>query len=71
MLCLIDYGMSLQEAVEAPRVWTEGHALEVELAVPDSVHASLASMGREASGCAYAARCYLAAATPYSYGPAA
>ena len=31
--------MSLQEAVEAPRVWTEGNALEVELAVPDSVRA--------------------------------
>ncbi len=27
---LIDHGMSLQEAVEAPRVWTEGNALEVE-----------------------------------------
>ena len=32
---LIDHGMSLQEAVEAPRVWTEGNALDVELAVPD------------------------------------
>ena len=30
---LIDHGMSLQEAVEAPRVWTEGNALEVEHAV--------------------------------------
>ncbi len=36
---LIDHGMSLQEAVEAPRVWTEGNALEVELAVPDGVRA--------------------------------
>ena len=32
LLNLIDHGMSLQEAVEAPRVWTEGNALEVELA---------------------------------------
>ena len=37
MINLIDHGMSLQEAVEAPRVWTEGNALEVELAVPESV----------------------------------
>ena len=27
---LVDHGMTLQEAVEAPRVWTQGHALEVE-----------------------------------------
>ena len=30
LINLIDHGMSLQEAVEAPRVWTEGNALEVE-----------------------------------------
>ena len=39
LINLIDHGMSLQEAVEAPRVWTEGNALEVELAVPESVRA--------------------------------
>jgi gamma-glutamyltranspeptidase/glutathione hydrolase len=44
---LIDHGMSLQEAVEAPRVWTEGNALEVELAVPDGVRASLALLGHK------------------------
>src|ERR1700694_3656183 len=44
---LIDHGMSLQEAVEAPRVWTEGNALEVELAVPDAVRAKLTAMGHE------------------------
>ena len=27
---LIDHGMSLQEAVEAPRVWTQGFNLELE-----------------------------------------
>lgn len=27
---LIDHGMSLQQAVEAPRLWTEGHHLELE-----------------------------------------
>ena len=42
---LIDHGMSLQEAVEAPRVWTEGNALEVEAAVPDDVRAALTSLG--------------------------
>jgi gamma-glutamyltranspeptidase/glutathione hydrolase len=44
---LIDHGMSLQEAVEAPRVWCEGNALEVELAVPDRVRTALASMGHD------------------------
>src|SRR5437016_2686124 len=33
---LIDHGMTLQAAAEAPRVWTEGNALEVEPAVPGS-----------------------------------
>jgi gamma-glutamyltranspeptidase/glutathione hydrolase len=47
LINLIDHGMSLQEAVEAPRVWTEGNALEVERAVPERVRAKLASMGHE------------------------
>jgi gamma-glutamyltranspeptidase/glutathione hydrolase len=47
LINLIDHGMSLQEAVEAPRVWTEGNALEVEPAVPDGVRADLASMGHK------------------------
>jgi gamma-glutamyltranspeptidase/glutathione hydrolase len=45
LINLIDHGMSLQEAVEAPRVWTEGNALEVERAVPEGVRARLRSMG--------------------------
>src|SRR5258708_21694932 len=44
---LIDHGMSLQEAVEAPRVWTEGNALEVEPAVPESVRTRLTSLGHQ------------------------
>src|SRR5690348_7027672 len=44
---LIDHGMTLQEAVEAPRVWTEGNALEVESAVPESVRKKLAAMGHK------------------------
>jgi gamma-glutamyltranspeptidase/glutathione hydrolase len=47
LINLIDHGMSLQEAVEAPRVWTEGNALEVELAVPQSVRTQLATMGHK------------------------
>src|SRR6202012_4241478 len=39
LITLIDHGMSLQEAVEAPRVWTEGNALEVERTVPEPVRA--------------------------------
>lgn len=27
---LTDHGMSLQQAIEAPRIWTEGHELEIE-----------------------------------------
>jgi gamma-glutamyltranspeptidase/glutathione hydrolase len=44
---LIDHGMTLQEAVEAPRVWTEGGVLEIEKAIPDAVAAELKSRGHE------------------------
>jgi gamma-glutamyltranspeptidase/glutathione hydrolase len=44
---LIDHGMSLQEAVEAPRVWTQGQELEVESAVPETVRADLAGRGHD------------------------
>ena len=47
LINLIDHGMSLQEAVEAPRVWTEGNALEVEQAIPESVRARLRAMGHQ------------------------
>jgi gamma-glutamyltranspeptidase/glutathione hydrolase len=47
LINLIDHGMSLQEAVEAPRVWTEGNALEVEQAVPEAVRAKLIAMGHQ------------------------
>lgn len=42
---VVDHGMSLQEAVEAPRVWTQGQELEVEAAVGDEVRAGLAARG--------------------------
>jgi gamma-glutamyltranspeptidase/glutathione hydrolase len=47
LINLIDHRMSLQEAVEAPRVWTEGNALEVEFAVPEAVRAKLRSWGHQ------------------------
>jgi gamma-glutamyltranspeptidase/glutathione hydrolase len=47
LINLIDHGMSLQEAVEAPRVWTEGNALEVEQAIPESVRTKLRAMGHQ------------------------
>ncbi|HEY2133926.1 MAG TPA: gamma-glutamyltransferase [Acetobacteraceae bacterium] len=45
LLNLIDHGMSLQEAVEAPRVWTEGNGLEVEYAIPQAVRDALIARG--------------------------
>jgi gamma-glutamyltranspeptidase / glutathione hydrolase len=47
LINLIDHGMSLQEAVEAPRVWTEGNALEVEFAVPEAVRGKLTAWGHK------------------------
>jgi gamma-glutamyltranspeptidase/glutathione hydrolase len=45
---LIDHGMTVQEAVEAPRVWTQGHALELEPGIAESVFAELRSRGHDA-----------------------
>jgi len=47
LLNLLDHGMSLQEAVEAPRLWTQGQAVEVEMAVPEGVRTALSAMGHE------------------------
>src|SRR5262245_13601310 len=47
LLGLIDHGMSLQEAVEAPRVWTEGPVLEVEHGVAPSARAGLEGRGHK------------------------
>jgi gamma-glutamyltranspeptidase/glutathione hydrolase len=44
---LLDHGMSLQEAVEAPRVWTEGPFLEVEHGVPPVVRLGLEARGHK------------------------
>jgi gamma-glutamyltranspeptidase/glutathione hydrolase len=45
---LIDHGMSLQEAVEASRLWTQGYSVEVEKSVPAKVLAQLRERGHEA-----------------------
>ena len=42
---LIDHGLSLQEAVEAPRVWTEGGSLEIEQGFPEALAQGLAARG--------------------------
>jgi gamma-glutamyltranspeptidase / glutathione hydrolase len=42
---LIDHGMTVQEAVEAPRVWTQGHALELEGGIAQPVFEALRDKG--------------------------
>lgn len=44
---LLDHGMSLQEAVEAPRVWTQGYGLELEPAFSNATAQALAARGHE------------------------
>ncbi len=44
---VIDHGMTLQEAVEAPRIWTQGQELEVETGVPQAVRSALATRGHD------------------------
>jgi gamma-glutamyltranspeptidase/glutathione hydrolase len=45
---LIDHGMTIQQAVEAPRVWTQGHALELEGGIAQSVFDALLAKGHDA-----------------------
>jgi len=44
---VIDHGMTLQEAVEAPRVWTQGQALEVEAGIAPAVRHELTVRGHD------------------------
>ena len=44
---LLDHGMTLQEAAEAPRVWTEGGVVEMEEAYAGGVQDALADRGHE------------------------
>jgi gamma-glutamyltranspeptidase/glutathione hydrolase len=42
---VIDHNMTLQEAVEAPRVWTQGQELEVESGIPEEARRALTQRG--------------------------
>ncbi len=42
---LLEHGMSLQEAMEAPRVWTQGESVEVEKRYGDAAMAGLKALG--------------------------
>jgi gamma-glutamyltranspeptidase/glutathione hydrolase len=44
---LIDHGMSIQEAVKAPRLFTQGFGVEVEKSVPADVLAQLRDRGHD------------------------
>ena len=44
---LIDHGMSPQEAAEAPRLWTQGQALEVEASFPQGSQDALRARGHD------------------------
>jgi gamma-glutamyltranspeptidase/glutathione hydrolase len=46
---LIDHRMTTQEAVEAPRVWTQGQEVEIEDGVPESVRTAVAAKGHRVS----------------------
>jgi gamma-glutamyltranspeptidase / glutathione hydrolase len=45
LINLIDHGMSLQEAVEAPRLWTQGQALEMEAGFGGAAEVGLRALG--------------------------
>jgi gamma-glutamyltranspeptidase/glutathione hydrolase len=47
LMAVIDHGMSVQEAVEAPRLWTQGQAVELESGFPQDVRDALAAKGHE------------------------
>ncbi len=47
VLNLVDHGMSLQEAVEAPRAWTQGDALELESGIAPAVRSGLEALGHK------------------------
>ncbi|MCI0882559.1 MAG: gamma-glutamyltransferase [Chloroflexi bacterium] len=42
---LVDHRMSAQEAVEAPRVWTQGQEVEIETGISEEVRSAVAAKG--------------------------
>jgi gamma-glutamyltranspeptidase/glutathione hydrolase len=47
---IIDHKMTSQEAVEAPRVWTQGQDVEIEVGIPESVRVGVAAKGHRVTG---------------------
>jgi len=47
LIGVIDHGMSVQEAVEAPRLWTQGGPVELENGFPQAVRDALVARGHE------------------------
>ena len=47
MMNIIDHGMSLQEAVEAPRQWSEGPTLEMENTYPEAIYGQMRARGHK------------------------
>ncbi|MCS6892271.1 MAG: gamma-glutamyltransferase [Rhodovarius sp.] len=45
VLNLVDHGMTAQQAVEAPRIWTQGGPLELEPGISPAAEEALAAMG--------------------------
>jgi len=45
LMNVIDHGMTLQEAVEAPRLWTQGQTVEVEASFGEDVRTGLTARG--------------------------
>ena len=45
LINLIDHGMGLQQAIEAPRLWTQGFGLELEPQFPDTLADALQQRG--------------------------
>ncbi len=45
LINLIDHGMGLQQAIEAPRLWTQGFGLELEPQFPDALADALQQRG--------------------------
>ncbi|MEC7648934.1 MAG: gamma-glutamyltransferase [Pseudomonadota bacterium] len=42
-----DHGLSVQEMVEAPRIWTQGHGVELEDEFPEETDGALAQLGHD------------------------
>ena len=47
LINLIDHGMSVQQAVEAPRLWTQGYQVEIEKTFAAGAAGALRDRGHE------------------------